>query len=59
MPIDSAEAVGDRLEGGEFVSDAGPGLGAVDLGGDLANGLPKLFYTIAVAYAEAGARPYL
>jgi hypothetical protein len=28
-------AVADRLEGGEFVGDAGPGLGAADLGGAL------------------------
>jgi DNA invertase Pin-like site-specific DNA recombinase len=25
----------------------------IDLGGDIANGLSKLFYTIAVAFAEA------
>ena len=58
MRIDSAAAVADRLEGGEFVSDGPQGWG----GGSrkrLANGLSKLFYTIAVAYAEAGARPYL
>jgi len=29
------------------------GLHLIDLGGDIANGLSKLFYTIAVACAEA------
>ena len=29
------------------------GLHLIDLGGDIANGLSKLFYTIAVAFAEA------
>jgi putative DNA-invertase from lambdoid prophage Rac len=31
----------------------GIGLHLIDLGGDIANGLSKLFYTIAVAFAEA------
>jgi putative DNA-invertase from lambdoid prophage Rac len=36
----------------EFIK-RGIGLHLIDLGGDIANGLSKLFYTIAVAFAEA------
>jgi DNA invertase Pin-like site-specific DNA recombinase len=43
----------DALEVHAQFIKRGIGLHLIDLGGDIANGLSKLFYTIAVAFAEA------
>jgi putative DNA-invertase from lambdoid prophage Rac len=43
----------DALEVHAQFTKRGIGLHLIDLGGDIANGLSKLFYTIAVAFAEA------
>ena len=43
----------DALEVHAQFIKRGIGLHLIDLGGDIANGLSKLLYTIAVAFAEA------
>jgi putative DNA-invertase from lambdoid prophage Rac len=43
----------DALEVHAQFIKRGIGVHLIDLGGDIANGLSKLFYTIAVAFAEA------